>query len=264
MQIRQTRLAFLCASVLVLVDGQESNVKECTSTYYWSLNALDQTPCMVAAHLIATCGRDATMNSIPSGTHYLGPSASAANECMCSSVTYSMVSACAGCQERIWEDWPTWSMNCKNKSLTTFPRVVPKTTQVPEWASLNLSQTGNTFDAVKASRVAIFFSPVSPTSSATYTIIPLGILPTSSSIPTPISPSNRAHLNLGAIIGGVVGTVTVLMSIAILLLWRFMQSLKQSEQKQYSTKDSVAFPKPYSKGSETSSISTLDTYSTAS
>ena len=38
--------------------------------------------------------------SLPPGTSYDGPSADGSNECTCSSVYYSLLSACAICQER--------------------------------------------------------------------------------------------------------------------------------------------------------------------
>ena len=58
--------------------------------------------------------------AVPAGNHYLGPNASDADPCRCSSVTYSMISACAGCQDRTYIDWITWSQNCTTVSNSVF------------------------------------------------------------------------------------------------------------------------------------------------
>jgi hypothetical protein len=53
------------------------------------------------------------INSIPVGTHYIGPSPANATTCQCSTVTYSLVSACGGCQERNFLSWTDWAANCR-------------------------------------------------------------------------------------------------------------------------------------------------------
>jgi hypothetical protein len=55
----------------------------------------------------------AEVNSIPVGTHYIGPSPTNATPCQCSTVTYSLVSACGGCQERNFLSWTDWAANCR-------------------------------------------------------------------------------------------------------------------------------------------------------
>jgi hypothetical protein len=60
-----------------------------------------------------------TVPALPIGSHYLAPNASQVNPCICSSVTYSMISACAGCQDRNYIDWITWSQDCTEASFTT-------------------------------------------------------------------------------------------------------------------------------------------------
>jgi len=99
-----------------------------------TINGLGQTPCLVAAYLESGCGMRTQIQSyclffsngmsiptaarvdrIPSGTHYVGPSSGDANGCYCSSVTYSAISACAGCQDRSYLNWTMWSYNCTAK-----------------------------------------------------------------------------------------------------------------------------------------------------
>ena len=105
-----------------------------------------------------TCSLVTRIPALPIGTHYLGPNASEANPCVCSSVTYSAISACAGCQNRTYIDWLRWSQNCTSIFFTTFesihinsmitvhqlcfsrfPEPLPSTVEVPSWAYLNLS-----------------------------------------------------------------------------------------------------------------------------
>ena len=61
----------------------------------------------------------AAVDAIPVGNHYLGPTPSTATPCECSSVTYSLLSACGGCQNRTFIDWLTWSENCATPSFMT-------------------------------------------------------------------------------------------------------------------------------------------------
>ncbi|GJJ10133.1 hypothetical protein Clacol_004359 [Clathrus columnatus] len=55
----------------------------------------------VAANLEAVCnGGDWNIPQLPPGEDYAGPTDHQATECTCSTVTYSLVSACAVCQQR--------------------------------------------------------------------------------------------------------------------------------------------------------------------
>ena len=61
--------------------------------------------------------------AVPIGNHYLGPNATQADPCRCSSVTYSAISACGGCQNRTYIDWTIWSQDCPQVSLATFESI---------------------------------------------------------------------------------------------------------------------------------------------
>ena len=85
-------------------------------------NSLNQSPCQTAAYLAAQCnnGRtfiliyvarenlidtspEYTIQQIPQGSHYTGPSGSDDGDiCRCNSVYYSLISACVGCQKGVW------------------------------------------------------------------------------------------------------------------------------------------------------------------
>jgi len=175
------------------VAGQISDVTQCISTYEWALNSLGQTPCFVAAILESVCGSFENITSLPLplDNHYLGPTLVDATPCECSSVTYSMISACGGCQNHTFTDWLTWTGNCTATSFMTFPKSIPSSIVVPSWAYLNLTLTNNDFNPIVAEQNA--------TATASSTSVS-----TSSSTPTSVSTGNSKS-NAGAIAGGVVG-----------------------------------------------------------
>ncbi|KAF9053890.1 hypothetical protein BDZ89DRAFT_297997 [Hymenopellis radicata] len=68
---------------------------------HWSFNSANKSPCDVASSLLGVCeGGSYEVQALPEGTHYVGPTISSANACQCSTVTYSLLSACAECQNR--------------------------------------------------------------------------------------------------------------------------------------------------------------------
>ena len=94
-----------------------------------TFNTLNQSPCDVAASLAAVCsptGREHSLayiwpvillehagfnlDPLPSGYVYAGPRTESATSCRCSSVFYSMLSACGYCQSRNYQKWEFWCM----------------------------------------------------------------------------------------------------------------------------------------------------------
>ncbi|KAF8212032.1 hypothetical protein K438DRAFT_1223974 [Mycena galopus ATCC 62051] len=103
---------------------------------------MKQTPCLVAAYLESACQGAAEVDSIPVGTHYIGPSGALVSLCSCSTVTYSLISACGGCQNRTFLSWPDWAVNCPQVEVTQFLPTVPAQTVVPSWAYLDVTKVG--------------------------------------------------------------------------------------------------------------------------
>ncbi|KAF8487545.1 hypothetical protein JB92DRAFT_1508378 [Gautieria morchelliformis] len=135
----------------VRVAAQATTTAICT-TATWTFNQEDVSPCLVAASLQAVC--KAGTFSIPAltpGLHYTGPLAGFSNACTCSTVTYSMVAACAACQGGIIDTWTDWETNCTASqiSLSSFPLTIPLGTTVPSWAYLDVTTTG-AWDATAA------------------------------------------------------------------------------------------------------------------
>ncbi|KAF8212031.1 hypothetical protein K438DRAFT_1223784 [Mycena galopus ATCC 62051] len=79
--------------------AQVSNAT-CLPTYDWMLNDYQQNPCQVAAYLGGVCEPKSkfVVAALRPGENYPGPSLQQSNACRCSSVLYSLLSACATCQ----------------------------------------------------------------------------------------------------------------------------------------------------------------------
>ena len=109
---------WVCTSILwfPLVLQPLSNLMGiCIQTF----NSFGQSPCIVAASMIATCFKggefpiacmcgygglislvDFGLAPLPPGYSYSGPSPDYANKCQCSTVGFSLISACVACQGR--------------------------------------------------------------------------------------------------------------------------------------------------------------------
>jgi len=114
-----------------------------TSTWLWTYNSLDQSPCMVTAYLLSTCyGGSFTMNPLGTYIEYAGPSATEvqqAGPCWCNTVAYSLMSACSECQGGQAIAWSQYEEYCKTVQVSAFPHPVPAGTRVPHWALVAIS-----------------------------------------------------------------------------------------------------------------------------
>ncbi|KAF8463024.1 hypothetical protein DFH94DRAFT_481856 [Russula ochroleuca] len=141
MSLFATPLAFL-----VFFSGfavAQISAPNCTSsTWEWSYNSIGQNPCIVAAYMLSTCkGGSYAIGALPTGSVYTGPSGTdGANLCMCSTVGYSLLSACGGCQGETWITWSEYSFNCtKTLPASQFPNPIPAGTCAPKWALLDVT-----------------------------------------------------------------------------------------------------------------------------
>ncbi|KAL6305946.1 hypothetical protein BKA93DRAFT_730114, partial [Sparassis latifolia] len=84
-------------------------------------NSLGQSPCLVAAYAFGACQANTSwsVGSLQNlSSTYPGPTESQANRCTCSSVSYSLISACAACQEAQLSPWDTWIANCSSSDIS--------------------------------------------------------------------------------------------------------------------------------------------------
>ncbi|KAH8979746.1 hypothetical protein EDB92DRAFT_1902897 [Lactarius akahatsu] len=232
-------LVLLAAGDLVVAQIIATN---CSVSWEWIFNSLNQSACMVAAYMMGTCnGGQFTIGALPPGYVYTVNSVA---DCECNMVGYNLVSACGACQGRDWIPWSDYSSSCNISGLPplTFPNAVPSGTLVPQWALLNYTNLKeDTWDVTKASIVGVnpeiepgsFISTpasgsVSPSSSSS----PSQASPSSSTSPSKASPTSSASQfeyspssssgsgsNTGAIAGGIAGGVVALAAISAFLLY---------------------------------------------
>ncbi|KAJ7087850.1 hypothetical protein C8R44DRAFT_29162 [Mycena epipterygia] len=194
-------------STLVLAgitNGQSTNAT-CSSSFDWSSNSLGQSPCLVAAYLGSVC--DDGLFMVPALSNpldfYQGPTVAQANPCGCSSVFYSLLSACAECQSAQVLTWSVFSKNCTTVYPQIFAGNIPSRTAVPHWAYQNVT-VDNGFNITVAQ-----MQLNAPESTAN---------PTATSSTTPSGTSSKKS-NAGAIAGGVVGGVVLLALVCITAFW---------------------------------------------
>lgn len=238
------RLAASLATLLFFSSFAAAQIyaPDCSLTWEWTFNSIDQNACTVAAYLMATCNGGAfTINALKPGYSYTGPSGvDDTNLCKCNTVTYSLISACDACQGAPWTTWSDYSSNCtKTLPPSTFPNPVPSGTRVPQWALIDITSENN-WNANKSfsvgdspekapgailgpSGAAVSVSGATVSASGTRSGATSSLFGESSSTVKPTSSSTpKSSSNMGAIVGGVVGCVIViaLASIAFVLFLR--------------------------------------------
>ncbi|PBK78253.1 hypothetical protein ARMSODRAFT_947129 [Armillaria solidipes] len=215
--VRLVPLVVSQASLVVCNASIDSN---------WSFNSLDQSPCTVAAYLGGVCNSgNFTVTPLSDGQLYSGPTLEQANVCRCSSVFYSLVSACAFCQGNIYERWSLFNRNCTdglNVPVGKFNKDIPEQTAVPHWAYQNVSVT-DTFDEQQAKS-----DSDAPESTAQPALTPT---PTSTLPPASSNVVSPKRTNVGAIVGGVIGGVAfiALLGLSACLIRRRSKSSQESE-----------------------------------
>ncbi|KIK08218.1 hypothetical protein K443DRAFT_672712 [Laccaria amethystina LaAM-08-1] len=228
-----------------------STVATCLTANDWSYNTLGQSPCTVASALAGVCvGGQFTLAPLAPDYVYLGPSAANANSCRCSSVYYSLLSACANCQGRNFLRWSAYDPNCTTVYISVFPQPIPPATLVPHYAYLNV-QTSDTFNVSLAEAAGgAESSPVATLASTTPT--GTGTTTKSSAIsPTKTGSAAKSGPNVGAIAGGVIGGVILLALIAGYIFWLIRRNNRNKAppaSQMYYGPDTASSPPPMSFG----------------
>jgi len=195
----------------------------------WTFNSRNQSPCQIAAYLDSACEAnpsDAYIAPLDNSSHYV-LSQSAANDCFCNTVFYSVISACAVCQGDEYLPWATWNTNCTRSYVDQFPVTIPAGTAIPAWAYMDVPEglwNATAADAFKAINDTEFTaSTASATSSSSLTPSSTSsVTPTQSTTPvTVVAPSSSSKkTNVGAIAGGIIGGLAVVVLAAIaFVLW---------------------------------------------
>ncbi|KDR71524.1 hypothetical protein GALMADRAFT_229495 [Galerina marginata CBS 339.88] len=199
-------LKALLIAVLCLVAGHgAAQNATCQSGFAWSFNSLNQSPCDIAAFLASVCiNQPFILQPLQPGFEYFGPPAGLGNPCRCSTVYYSLLSACSVCQLASFIRWTDYETNCSTVFSQVFNPSIPPYTKVPHYAYLDVT-AGDTFNVTLAQAAGGTESTSLPS-------------PTSPTSPTSATSSGKKS-NSGAIAGGVVGGILGLLVIAGSIYW---------------------------------------------
>ncbi|KAF8306167.1 hypothetical protein DL93DRAFT_245183 [Clavulina sp. PMI_390] len=233
-------IAALVGSFFSLASAQVTGYSSvhCIAGWDWANNTLEQNPCVITAYLQAQCGTGTfTMDPLPAGYHYIGPTndTSTQNPCICSTPVYMLDSACGACQNRTYISWTTFSAFCPLNMVSPqgqYNSIIPAGTRVPAYAFLKPSDYGDYFNPVAAHQLGdspestqVMSTSTSSTSSTSSTLDSTSAPPTTSTTPTTTSSTSSRSggggggSNLGAIVGGVVGGVLGLGLLVLLGFW---------------------------------------------
>ncbi|KAI0088019.1 hypothetical protein BDY19DRAFT_994437 [Irpex rosettiformis] len=191
---------------------------QCLSGSDWMLNRKGQTPCIVAAYLSSACDSNSAGNDVEAlrPRQYRILLKTAANDCFCNTVMYSLLGACATCEGLESLSWSNWTKNCTKTFVAGFPKPIPEDTAIPEWAYYNITLDDSfnaTLTEALASENALDFSvlPVLSSPSISQSTTSDGSEPTASDIS--VGTDNPKTSKAGPIVGGVIGGVALLVII---------------------------------------------------
>lgn len=149
MSLTVLTLLAITAKQLMGVSAQNINTTAiCQPNFSWMNNTLHQSPCLIAAYLQGQCDNGVfSVGSLDPGYIYVPGDGN--NACTCSTVTYSVIAACALCQGAGAGNWSEWSADCSSTFNRVYTQLIPAGTAVPDWAYLNVI-SGNTFNTTAA------------------------------------------------------------------------------------------------------------------
>jgi len=214
-------MLLIVLSILALAGASaaQSTNATCSPSFDWSFNSLGQSPCLVAAYLGGVC--DDGVFTVPALANdlsiYEGPTVAQANQCGCSSVFYSLLSACAECQsaQNVLR-WSAFNKNCTEVYPQLFVGNIPSKTAVPHWAYQNVT-VGDGFNVTLA-QMQLNAPESTANPKATGTTLPSGLT----------GASSPKKSNAGAIAGGVVGGVVLLSLVCLTAFWFLRQRRKRA------------------------------------
>ncbi|KAH9973127.1 hypothetical protein BGW80DRAFT_1459437 [Lactifluus volemus] len=173
------------------------------------------------------------LQALPQGYSYTGPTSDDNTTCKCSTVVYSLLSACDACQGQWWPDWYQYSPECTNgQPASSFPNPVPGGIRVPNWALIDITIEGN-WDYSQSYTVGDLPEVLSGgmiKGVSTSSVVPSSTVAASTSssisssepaVSSTSSPSSGSS-NRGAIAWGVAGGL-VAVSAAALILFFFLR-----------------------------------------
>ncbi|KAI0366414.1 hypothetical protein BV20DRAFT_655308 [Pilatotrama ljubarskyi] len=223
-------LALLLHSILLYVDAQTSNAT-CYETYDWMKNMHQQSPCTVTSFLLSPCTSTPSAAFIPplngnrSLYNFAGTSLDS-TPCVCSTVTFAMLYACATCQgaEASILPWYIVSENCTSQYLASYPEDIPSGTSVPVWAYDEQISISGHLDIASAKQFAGYHEADATLSGYYGAVQPSSTGYTPQPDPEPYELAYEADspsigVVVGAVVGGSVGAILIV-TLVILVVRR--------------------------------------------
>ncbi|KAG9106888.1 hypothetical protein FRC07_008724, partial [Ceratobasidium sp. 392] len=190
---------------LPITPPPQRTLASCSADPLWRRlrNAAGLDPCALAMALQQTCTIIDPIPALTGGESYTGPtSVAAATPCICTTVMYNLVAACAACQHqrsgsvtRNWVPWSTWSALCPARGQIVdglWNRVTQFNSTVPAWAMAKVFQS-DWFDLQQAVNIGTTSTSAAPSATSS----------------APSTSNNNAKI--GAIVGGVLGGVGLIL-----------------------------------------------------
>ncbi|KAJ7046996.1 hypothetical protein C8F04DRAFT_1062418 [Mycena alexandri] len=208
------------------VFAQTSNAT-CAVSHNWAFNSQKQSPCVVAATLLAVCTGSYEVDALPLQFHYDGPDTQDANQCQCNTVVYSLLAECGLCQSRTITMWSLWETNCASVSINSFPLPLPAGLHVPGWAYLDVKTADMFNETLALANANVTESTAIPLPSKTSSVpkstssasVSSAAAQPSLASDTSDSPSPVNQKRNNAIGGGIVGGVAALGLVCSLVFW---------------------------------------------
>ncbi|KIK95982.1 hypothetical protein PAXRUDRAFT_139503 [Paxillus rubicundulus Ve08.2h10] len=201
------------------------------SSWTWIHNQQGMSPCQTAQLVGQVCNSQYTVSANGfQETQYI-PTNTTANACTCSWAGYNLLSACTVClvQAQL-ASWSTWATTCGNYVSTTtyLPSVLPTGEGIPYFAGTDpRTWTNEIFNVTEASTKGggsrYFPLDADLTDHVSFPQADLtGAPPT-----TPTSSSSSSKPSVGAIAGGVLGGLVIIMVLVGLAL--FLRALRRRQ-----------------------------------
>jgi len=244
-------VSLFVSAVLAQSDGAV-----CLAGYEWNQNSLGQDPCTIGGKLGSFCrGYPVYYPQLPNNQTYYIPSGPNGTECDCNTVMYSLIMSCVSCQGGAIYPWPPWSQDCGYVYVGQYPTNISQETTVPRWAFYDVTKSTNqTYNDTVASLIGR--DPEETPKPIPVITLTSATLPGQSTIVQPISTnvsdgphdvdSEGGKTNVGAIIGGVVGSVVPLTIISVVVFFYMRNRRQKQAQQQYpsSEKNTLEYAPP--------------------
>ncbi|KAF9647146.1 hypothetical protein BDM02DRAFT_2802311 [Thelephora ganbajun] len=221
---------------------------QCKAGFEWNRNSLGQDACLIGSMLDASCRGLVLYNYPPLNAtqYYLPPRKDHSGDlmCDCNTVMYNLYMACSSCQGGQIYSWTMWVPACDSVYVTQYPIDIAQGTAVPRWAYYNITslptQTYNETVAISIGRdpeelpkqISTMLSESSTGTSGKFTLTK-----SSTGLPGPTNANGSNNItkggtNVGAIVGGVVGSIVPLTILAVLVLLYMRHRRQQQGQQQ--------------------------------